>query len=176
MLIFNWKETTRNILEELWSYNYSKEIDLLVNWISISILKSLKSNISSTELWLFKFWNDPRSFMSFKEKIKYSIHNWINVYFDHVSKEKSIEKALIEIDEIIDWWWRVIIQLPINSSLVKEKINSFSDYADIDNLKWDINRYWCTQSSIIWLANYIIRNRNIKEVVIIWWKWFIWKW
>ena len=176
MLIFNWKETTQKILKEIWSYNYNNEVDLLVNGISISILGSLKSEPDNSELWLFKFWNDPRSFISFKEKIKYSIHNWISVYFDHIASEDWIEDWLLNIDKVINWWWKVIVQLPINNESIIEKIKSFPIIADIDNLQWDIDRYWCTQSAIIWLANYIINRKNINNILVIWYKWFIWKW
>lgn len=175
MLIFNSKETVRNILIKIWCYKFNKDLELLVNWINISLIEILNEKPNKSELWLFKFWNNPVSFISFKEKIKYSLMNWIKIHFKHLPDNNIwIENWINIINDIIEWWWRIIIQLPINNNKLLERIDNFNEFEDIDNLKKDTNRYWCTQSAILGLSQYIINREWVNNIIVIWSEWFIW--
>lgn len=180
MLVFNWKETAKRIFKETWYLNYEYQntsIDLLVNWLKLSLLNWLNQKPENAELWLLMFWNDPRSFISFKEKIKISLHSNIKLWFYHLSEtDEDINIGLKIIDKVINSWWRIIIQSPINNKKIINKIKKLTIFQDIDNLKWDPFRFGFTQSAIIWLSNYIINKYLCENIAIIWSEGFIWKW
>lgn len=177
MLIFDGKESVKQTLSKIGCLDFDKNIDLLINGVSLSALNILNTSTTDAELWLFMFWNDPRSFMSFKEKIKYSLHNWVKVHFSHLlDNEAWINTWIIKLNEVISTGWKVIIQLPIADPNIQDFIQNMPDSADIDNLKWNKNKYGCTQSAIMGFTHYVIWNWDINNISVIWSEWFIGKW
>ena len=178
MLILNWKESVKKALDSKWFYKESIDIDLLVDWVNLSVLDLLNSKPQESELWLFKFWNDPRSFVSFKQKIKYSLKNWIKINFNHLPISSDwINRGIEIIDTITNRSnSKIIVQLPFSDRELIERIQKLSISQDIDNLKQDENRFWCTQLAILWLTKIVVKNFNISSITIIWSNGFIWKW
>lgn len=180
MYLLDGNSSAWNILKDIGSlrtFPHEVERGIFVKSINLSILEALNTSTQEAELGLFQFWDDFRSSISSRQKVKYCLNNWIKVFFRHLSNdEDDVEQGLSCIDNIAKQWGKIIVQLPVDNDKIKKRIQGFSWVEDIDNLKWDIDRYWCTQSAIIWLCNYIINNSNINNVVVVWHKWFVWKW
>ncbi|MFA5748064.1 MAG: hypothetical protein WC872_03020 [Candidatus Absconditabacterales bacterium] len=171
MLVFNGKETAKRIFKETGYLNYEYQntsIDLLVNGLKLSLLNGLNQKPENAELGLLMFGNDPRSFISFKEKIKISLHSNIKLGFYHLSEtDEDINIGLKIIDKVINSGGRIIIQSPINNKKIINKIKKLTIFQDIDNLKGDPFRFGFTQSAIIGLSNYIINKYLCENIAII---------
>ncbi len=176
MHVFDGAETSKKILGKIGSWQHESWIDVLVNGVNLSVLDNLKTSTNDAEIGLFDFGNDPQSFMSFKQKIKYCIGNNIKIYFSHAIGKDDKERALDDMNEISTRWWKVIVQLPVDDTDVLDQIHLLPSDVDIDNLQWEFGRYWCTQSAIMWLTSYLMDDYAINNIVIIWAEWFIWKW
>ncbi len=177
MKVFNGRKTAARVLEEFTPYQVDKDTDLLVSGIRLWLLDSLNAEASSSDIWLLNFWNDARAFISFKEKIKFCLNSWLKTFFQHLpNTNRWINQWLDLLNELKESWAKIIVQLPIKDQRVVDAVDWIDVSQDIDNLRWDIERYWCTQSAILWLATYIFQSYWISNCVIIWSEWFIWKW
>lgn len=181
MLILDWRTTTENILKEI---NKDRKLDIdkkttniLVNSLKISLLTNLNNKPEDSELTLIMVWNNPESFISFKEKIKILLLNNIKLSFHHLKEnQEGINNAINLIKRVKNSNSKVIIQLPINNNEIYQEINNINNEQDIDNIKWIPNKLWCTQSAILSLSQYIIESYSCKNITILWSEWFIGKW
>lgn len=183
MLLLDGRSTTQNILKEInigineYENINKKAINILVNWLQISLLDNLNTTPDKSELTLLMLWNDPTSFISFKEKIKIALFNNIKISFHHLKNDAiNIKKAINIIDIANSNNSKIIIQLPTNNPEIINAINKIDEKLDIDNLKWIPNKLGCTQSAILGLSEYIIEKYLCNNICILWSEWFIGKW
>lgn len=100
MLLLDGRSTTQNILKEInTDINQYKNINktvinTLVNWLQISLLDNLNTTPDKSELTLLMLWNDPISFISFKEKIKITLFNNIKTSFHHLKNVKKFDNLI----------------------------------------------------------------------------------